>query len=69
MTRNRAALALDLAVKAALVGLLLFAVARPDLPQFAGKGIVDRAVAYPLATVIVPVAWWLVQRRRRRPVA
>jgi hypothetical protein len=68
MTRNRAALALDLAVKAALVGLLLFAVARPDLPQFAGKAIVGRAVTYPLATLIVPVAWWLVQRRRGRPV-
>jgi hypothetical protein len=30
MGRVRAALWLDLAVKAALVGLLLFAVARPD---------------------------------------
>src|SRR5919198_2925749 len=68
MRHRPAALWLDLTVKAALVGLLLFAVARPDLPQFAGKAIVGRAVTYPLATLIVPVAWWLVQRRRDRPV-
>jgi hypothetical protein len=37
MLQGRAALAGDLAVKAALVGLLLLAVARPDLPQFEGK--------------------------------
>jgi len=37
--RRRLPLALwvDLAVKAALVGLLLLAVARPDLPQFEGR--------------------------------
>jgi hypothetical protein len=60
-------LALDIALKALLVGLLVFAVARPDLPQFAGKAMTGRAIAYPLATLIVPVAWWLV--RRRRPVS
>lgn len=48
MDRRKVALALDLAVKAALVGLLLFAVARPDLPQFHGKAIVGRALTYPL---------------------
>ena len=37
MGRVRTALWLDLAAKAALVGLLVFAVARPDLPQFHGK--------------------------------
>ena len=60
-------LVLDLALKAALVGLLVFAVARQDLPQFAGKAVTGRAIAYPLATLIVPVAWWFVARRR--PVA
>jgi hypothetical protein len=57
---------LDVGVKAALVGLLLFAVARPDLPQFAGKAMVGRALTYPIAALIVPVAWWLASRRRKR---
>ena len=61
---RRPALWLDLAVKAALVGLLVFAVARPDLPQFAGKAMEARALAYPLAALVVPVGWWLVSRRR-----
>ena len=60
----RPLLALDVALKVALVGLLVFAVARPDLPQFAGKAMTGRANGYPLAALIVPVAWWLVARRR-----
>ena len=60
----RLVLALDLALKGLLVGLLVFAVARQDLPQFAGKAVTGRAIAYPLATLIVPAAWWLVARRR-----
>jgi hypothetical protein len=50
-------------VKAALVGLLLFAVARPDLHQFAGKAMVARAIAYPVSALIVPVGWWIARRR------
>jgi len=69
VTRRRAALGLDLAVKAALVGLLLFAVASPELPQFAGKAILGRTLAYPVVALIVPVSWWVVQRRRGVPVA
>ena len=57
---------LDIAVKAALIGLLLFAVARPDLPQFSGKAMGGRALTYPIAALIVPVGWWLASRRRRR---
>ena len=66
-----AALAVDLALKAALVGLLVFAVARQDLPQFHGKSMTGRAIGYPLAALVVPVAWWLYSRRRsvRFPVA
>ena len=66
--RRRLPLALwvDLAVKAALVGLLLLAVARPDLPEFAGKAMTGRALAYSLAAVLVPVVWWLLSRRRGR---
>ena len=60
---------LNLAVKAALVALLLFAVVRPDLPQFRGKAMEGRAVMYPLAAVLVPIGWWVVRRRRRRAPA
>jgi hypothetical protein len=59
---------IDVAVKAALLGLLLFSVAFSHLPQFEGKAMGGRALAYPIATAIVPVAWWLVRRRRDRDV-
>ena len=62
------ALALDLAVKALLVGLLLFG-AFSGLERFEGKAFGGRALAYPIATLIVPIAWWLVARRRERPPA
>ena len=66
MRRPPAAFWLDVAVKAALVALLLFAVLRPDLPQFEGKAMAGRALTYPVAAVVVPLGWWLL--RRRRPV-
>jgi hypothetical protein len=62
--RGSAALAVDLGLKAALLGLLVFAVARQDLPQFHGKSMTGRAIGYPLAAIVVPAAWWLVSRRR-----
>jgi hypothetical protein len=61
-----AALAADVALKAALIGLLVFAAARQDLPQFHGKSMTGRAIGYPLAALIVPVAWFVLSRRRRR---
>lgn len=60
-----ATLGIDLALKAALVGLLVFAVARQDLPQFHGKSMAGRAIGYPVAALIVPVVWFVVSRRRR----
>jgi hypothetical protein len=60
------AVALDVALKLALVGLLVFAVARPDLPQFHGKSMTGRAIGYPIAALVVPVAWWLLSRGRPR---
>ena len=60
----RPALWIDVAVKAALVGLLVFAVARPDLQQFAGKAMTARAIAYPLAALVVPVVWFWIGRRK-----
>jgi hypothetical protein len=57
---------LDLATKAALVGLLLLAVLKPDLPQFEGKAMAGRAATYPLAAIIVPIGWWLWGRHKAR---
>jgi hypothetical protein len=54
---------LDVAIKVATVALLAWAVASPDLPQFQGKAFTGRALAYPVALLAVPVAWWLFARR------
>jgi hypothetical protein len=54
--------ALNYAVKALLVGLLLFAVLNPDMQQFQGKAMSGRALTYPIAIVIVPIAFWLIRR-------
>ena len=61
---NRRALWLNIAVKALLVGLLLFSVFW-DLERFNGKAMLARALTYPLAALVVPVVWWL--RGARRP--
>jgi hypothetical protein len=63
--RGSAALAVDLALKAALVGLLVFAAVRQDLPHFQGKSMTGRAIGYPFAALVVPAGWWLLSRRRR----
>ena len=54
----------NVALKLALVGLLAFALTRQDLPQFHGKAMTGRAFSYPVAALIVPVAWWIASRRR-----
>jgi hypothetical protein len=64
---QRHALWIDVALKAALVGQLLVAVAFPDSPQFEGKAMTGGAIAYPIAVLIVPAVWWVLNRRR--PVA
>jgi hypothetical protein len=61
---RRIAFWVDVAVKAALLGLLLLAVLRPDLPQFEGKAMTGRALTYPIAALVVPLAWWLYGRKR-----
>ena len=58
-----AAFWLDLAVKAALVGLLAFG-AFSGLQQFEGKAFVWRLGTYPIAALVIPVIWAL---RGRRP--
>ena len=63
---DRKLLAVDLAVKAALVALLLFG-AFSGLERFEGKAMTGRALTYPLAALIVPAVWWLWFRRTRYP--
>jgi hypothetical protein len=65
---ERRPLVLALAVKAVLIALLLFG-AFSGLERFEGKAMAGRALTYPLATVVVPVAWWLWFRRTRYPYA
>jgi hypothetical protein len=60
---------LDLALKAALGAILLFAVLFPDSPQFEGKAMAGRAIVYPLGVLVVPVVWWLVGRPLPYPYA
>jgi len=62
----RSAFWIDVALKTALSGQLAVAVAWPDLPQFEGKAFAGRAIAYPIAVLLVPAIWWLL--RRRRPI-
>jgi hypothetical protein len=54
----------DIAMKVALIALLVFAVTHPNWPRFADKAMVARAVAYPLLVAVVPVVWAWRQRHR-----
>jgi hypothetical protein len=66
--RNR--LLVDLGIKVGTIALLFLAVLAPHLPQFQGKAFAGRAIAYPVALAVLPVAWWLAGRGRVRfPVA
>jgi hypothetical protein len=56
----------DLAIKALTVGLLIWAVLNPDLPQFQGKAFAGRAVVYPAALLLVPLGWWVFGSRTIR---
>jgi hypothetical protein len=67
MVDRRPLLWIDLALKAALLGLLLLAVLKPDLPQFEDKSMTGRALAYPFSAFVVPLVWWLLRRRGRGP--
>jgi len=55
-------LAIDLAVKVAVLGLSLFPLARPGSSHFAGKAMGVRAALYPATTLLIPAAWWLAGR-------
>jgi hypothetical protein len=57
-------LGIDGAVKIGTIALLALAILAPDLPQFQGKAFAGRAIAYPIALAVVPIAWWLLGRGR-----
>jgi hypothetical protein len=61
MTRWRV---VSLALKAALVALLLFALLHPDWDRFAAKAMGIRAMTYPLSAVLIPVIWFAWSRLR-----
>jgi len=61
---DRRLLAGDIVIKVATVVLLAWAVLNPDLPQFSGKAFTGRALAYPIALLVLPVAWWVLARGR-----
>ena len=65
----RPAFWIDVALKAALIGQLAVAVAWPDLPQFEGKAFAGRAIAYPVAVLLVPAVWWLLRPAATHPVS
>lgn len=56
---------LDLAVKAALLALLVAAVVRPELSGIKEKAATARLVVYPLGAIAVPV-WWIAVRAAGR---
>ena len=68
MRTDRMLLVSDIAAKVAMTVMLLIAVVFPDLPQFEGKAFGARAIAYPLAVLIIPAAWWFRWRDRPFPV-
>ncbi len=60
----------NLGAKALLAALLLHAVVFSDAEQYQDKAMGYRLVLYPIAALIVPLVWWLRQRRPdavRRP--
>ncbi len=60
-----AAFWLDIAVKAALICLLLFG-AFSGLQQFEGKGFLWRLATYPIAALVIPLIWTLRGRNAGR---
>lgn len=64
MANARTWLWIDVGVKAATAGLLVLALVAPELPQFQGKAFAGRAIAYPIALAVAPIAWWLFGRGR-----
>ena len=56
--------AANLTAKVLLVVLLAHGVLRPDLPQYQGKAMDTRLLAFGLSVALVPLVWRLLARRR-----
>jgi hypothetical protein len=63
-----AGLIVDLAIKALVVGLSLYPLARPGSSHFAGKAMGARALLYPATTLLIPAVWLLSGRPSPYPV-
>jgi len=63
-----AGLLVDLLVKAAVVVLSLYPLARPGSSHFAGKAMGVRAALYPATTLLIPAVWLLAGRPAPYPV-
>ena len=63
-----AGLLVDLLVKAAVVVLSLYPLARPGWSHFAGKAMGVRAALYPATTLLIPAVWLLAGRPAPYPV-
>jgi hypothetical protein len=65
--KHRWLVALDVALKVAVVCLLAFALAHTDWPRFASKAMTARALIYPLLVAVPAIAWgaarWAARRR------
>ena len=68
LRKYSAAFWLDIAVKAALICLLLFG-AFSGLQQFEGKGFLWRLATYPIAALVIPLIWALRGHRPAYPYA
>jgi len=66
MVQPTALRTIDIALKVALVALLAFG-AFSGLQQFEGKAFGGRLIAYPIAVLVLPIAWLLWGRRRPFP--
>jgi hypothetical protein len=64
--KHRWLIALNVALKVAVVCLLAFALAHTDWPRFASKAMTARALVYPLLVAIPAVVWAAARWRARR---
>ena len=60
---------MNIAAKAALIGLLLYAVVRDDLPQFQGKAMEARLFTFGASAVVLPLVWLVLRPKRPYPHA
>lgn len=55
----RVTLALNVAAKLMLAGLLVFAMTHLEMERLAGKAMTGRALFYPISAIVIPIVWLL----------